>query len=130
MLLSPWLGGTWEAGSLNSGRSVIALLGDLGQVPPSRALCSVYICVENSWPLEILVSLLKKDALEPCCSPGHRGGVRNFERLPVTFSKVYLLMPPSPHLSNGDERTLKGTRRERDSGREGERQGKRQGLWP
>lgn len=40
------------------------------------------------------------------------------------------LMAPSPHLSNGDERTLKGTRCERDSGREGERQGKRQGLWP
>lgn len=60
MLLSPWLGGTGEAGSPSSGQSIVALLGDLGQVLPPHALCSVYICVENSWPLEILVSLLRK----------------------------------------------------------------------
>ena len=71
--LSPWLGGAWEAGSLSAAHSVIALPCDLGQVPPppTPALCSVYICVENSWPLESLGTLLKKDALGSCCAPGH-----------------------------------------------------------
>lgn len=118
MSLSPWLGGTWEVGSLGSVQFVIALLSDLGQIPPSPALCSVYICVENSWPLKILVSLLEKDALEPCCFPGHRLRSPDFEWLSVTFSKcLYLFVPPFPHLSSGNDRTLKGTACDRDSRR-------------
>lgn len=63
---------------------------DLGQVPPppTPALCSVYICVENSWPLESLGTLLKKDALGSCCAPGHRGGVLHFQWLTVTLSRT------------------------------------------
>lgn len=61
----------------------LSLLGlcDLGQPPDTTTLGRVYIWIENSWPFEILVTLLKTDALESCCSLGHRVGVLNFGSL-------------------------------------------------
>ena len=44
MLLSPWLGEAWEAGSLGSGpQSVIALLCDLGQPPHPHPVQSLHL---------------------------------------------------------------------------------------
>lgn len=88
MFLSPWRGEAPEAGSLSSGpQSVVAWLCDLGQPPPAPTLCRVYSCIQNGWPFKISVTLLRKDALESCCSPGHREGVLNCDWLSVALNQ-------------------------------------------
>lgn len=52
-------------------------LCDLGQPPDTPTPGRAYIWIENSWPFDILVTLLKTDALESCCFLGHRVGVLN-----------------------------------------------------